>query len=56
MTSEFSESELENLDSDLSSENDCSEDSEVLSTECMVTSIVLALVAVLLVAAVAFFV
>lgn len=52
----LSESELEGLDDDLPLENDCSEDHEELSTDCMITGIVVALIAVMLVVGVGFFV
>ena len=49
-------SELEDLDDELPVKNDCSEDHEELSTDCMITGIVLALIAVMLVVGVGFFV
>ena len=60
LTSDISESvllsELEDLDDDLPLENDCSQDHEELSTDCMITGIVVALVAIMLVVGVGFFV
>ena len=60
LTSDISESvllsKLEDLDDDLPLENDCSQDHEELSTDCMITGIVIALVAIMLVVGVGFFV